>query len=163
MFAESAPQVSQQGPGTPTSLLQAPPGQEDLVEQACSQHLGNSARCHDHHPISHSSPRSPSCGRGSESCVCPTWPLLAGLWDFPPVCGVKAHGPGGRGGRGITEAPREARVQTLSPTSPAQGPCRLHPGPRQWAAEGLKGTPEGTEEPSGPDLPAMVSGAFRQA
>ena len=99
-------------------------------------------------------------GGGALSLVCgPTWPLLAGLWDFPPVCGVEVHSPGGRGGWSVTEAPREAHVHTLAPTSPAQGPCRLHPGPKQCAAEGLKGTPGGTEEPRGPDLPALGVGS----
>lgn len=151
-----------EGPSRPTSLLQAPPGQEDLVEQAYSRHLGNAARCHDHHPVSHSSPRSHSWERGSEACACPTWPLLAGLWGFSPVCRVKVHVQVGEVA-GVSQKLQGRPMSTPSPLPAPQGPCRLHPGPKQWAAEGLKGTPEGAEKPSGPDPPALVSGTFRQA
>lgn len=151
-----------EGPSRPTSLLQAPPGQEDLVEQAYSRHLGNAARCPDHHPISHSSLRSHNWERGSESCACPSWPLLAGLWDFSPVCRVKVHSPGGRGGRSVTEAPREAHVHTLSPTS-AAGTVQTAPRPQAVGSRGAEGHSRGGRKAQWARHPALVSGTFRQA
>lgn len=104
----------------------------------------------------------PAAG-GALSPVCaPRGHSLLAFGTFLPSVGKSPRSRWERW-QGHHRSPREARVHTLSPTSPAQGPCRLHPGPRQWAGEGLKSTPEGTEEPSGPDLPALVSGAFRQA
>lgn len=148
-----------EGPSRPPPYCRLPPGQEDLAEQAYSRHLGN-AWCPDHHPISHSSLRSHNWERGSESCAFPRGHSLLAFWDFSPVCRVKVR-PGGRGGRSVTEAPREAHVHTLSPTS--RRDRRLHPGPKQWAAEGLKGTPEGAGKPSGPDTPPWSVGPSAQA
>ena len=52
------------------------------------------------------------------------WPLPAGLWVSPPVCGVEGHSPGGRGGRSIAEAWGGTSSHLSQP--PAQGPCRCH-------------------------------------
>lgn len=52
------------------------------------------------------------------------WPLPAGLWVSPPVCGVKGHSPGGRGGRSVAEAWGGTSSHLSQP--PAQGPCRCH-------------------------------------
>lgn len=153
-------------PPPPTRLHQGRtvPGS---AEQACHQHLENSVRYYDHHPILHTSgeflPKVTQAGGGAAlslalNPVCvPSWPLPAALWVFPPVCGVRGHSLGGRGGRGVAEAQREAHPHTLSPAFPpprpraCTGTMKISPRPRgseQLAAEELKGTPgRGTEGP----------------
>lgn len=133
----------EEGPGTPPSQLQAPPGREDPVEQACSQHLGSSARYRDHHPISHSSPRSPNGGRGSESCA---WPHVAPpCWPLGLSSRLWGRSPQSRWERwpGHHRSSEGGPCSHPLPSQPRAGAVQIAPGPQAVGSRRAEGHSRG--------------------
>lgn len=110
----------------------------------------------------HTPARVHATGRRALSLVrAPRGHSLLAFGTFLPSVGWKSTVQVGEVA-GVSQKLRGRPMSTPSPLAAPQGSCRRHPGRKQRAAEGLKGTPEGQDSPVGQTpLPCSVGPSAR--